>query len=100
MLSLSRTLTHSRSITLPKQPKYASKGFTKDNIFRAACAVARNIGADRVLKKHVAKHLGCSMGTVNHHWSTMDALRSAIVDLAKETQDMGLLAGTATNRAK
>jgi len=34
------------------------------------------------MKKHIAAHLKCGMGTVNYHWKTMASLRRAILRTA------------------
>lgn len=65
----------------------------KQTIFRAARTLARRHGVDRVLKKHIAEHLGCAIGLVNYYWGTMAKLRNAIVDEAKANGDMALVTG-------
>lgn len=69
------------------------KPFTKERIFNAGLTLARQHGARRVLKKHIAEHLGCAMGTVNFRWETMEKLRDALVAEARKRNDMDLLTG-------
>lgn len=66
---------------------------TKDKIFRAALTLSRRHGVDRVIKKHIAEHLDCGMGTINYHYQTMAKLRQDVVDYAQSWGDTGLLTG-------
>jgi AcrR family transcriptional regulator len=73
--------------------------FSKKKILRAARTLARSRGIDRVTKKHIAQHLGCAMGTVNHHCKTMELLREEVLGGARDSKDfLRLLSGSA--RAK
>ena len=72
--------------------------FSRRKIFRAALTMSRRYGVDRMNKSHVAEHLGCGMGTVNYHWKTMSALRTAVVAHALRRGDTVLLTGTLTRR--
>ena len=72
--------------------------FTRESILDATRALARRRGIDRVFKKHIAAALRCGMGTVNHHWGTMDALREEIRTEARRTRDITLLSGTPRKR--
>ena len=55
---------------------------TKDRIFDAAYGLALKRGVHNTMKKHIAAHLKCGMGTVNYHWKTMASLRRAILRTA------------------
>ncbi len=68
--------------------------FSRRKIFRAALVMSRRHGVDRMKKSHIAEHLGCATGTVNHHWKTMAALRTEIVAYALRRKDTVLLTGT------
>ena len=57
--------------------------FNKEQILVCAIHLAFTYGYRGVLKRHIADRLKCAMGTVNHHWGTMDALRAAMVKRAK-----------------
>jgi AcrR family transcriptional regulator len=57
----------------------------KQTILDTAVKLAETRGYDNVLKRNIAAVLGCGMGTVNYHWGTMDALRTAIVHEAIRT---------------
>jgi AcrR family transcriptional regulator len=72
--------------------------FSRRKIFRAALTMSRRYGVDRTTKQHIADHLGCAMSTVNHHWKTMAALRTAIVAHAMRRKDTVLLTGTIVRR--
>lgn len=61
--------------------------YTKQQILDATIVLGKRRGIDRVYKRHIAAKLGCAMGTVNHHWSTIDALRKAVRRHASTTGD-------------
>jgi AcrR family transcriptional regulator len=57
----------------------------KQTILRTAVTLAESFGYRGVLKRHLAAHLDCGMGTINYHWGTMDELRKSIVREALAT---------------
>jgi AcrR family transcriptional regulator len=71
--------------------------FTRAKILRAARTLARRHGIDRVLKRHVAEHLGCATGTINTHFGTMQALRDAVVD-DTDINDTSIFTGRARRK--
>lgn len=54
----------------------------KQTILTAGVKLAESLGYKAVYKRHVAEKLKCGMGTINYHWDTMKALRTAIVEQA------------------
>ena len=66
--------------------------FNKEQILVCAIHLAFTYGYRGVLKRHIADRLKCAMGTVNHHWGTMDALREAIVREALRIGNRAILA--------
>lgn len=67
--------------------------FSHEKIFKAACTLARQRGIARVYKKHIADHLGCATGTINHHYGTMAALRDTVRRYADHSNDMRIYTG-------
>ncbi len=67
----------------------------KTQILDAATTLAYTYGIDRVFKRHIAAHLKCAMGSINHHWGTMAALRNAVIKRAKTAGDAELSRVTA-----
>ena len=67
---------------------------TPEIIFAAAQKLARTHGIDRVLKRHLAEHLGCSMTLINYHIGTMAKLRQAVADWAHAKGDIDVFRGT------
>jgi DNA-binding transcriptional regulator YbjK len=51
----------------------------KQIILDVAVKLAETRGYENVFKRNIAFVLGCSMGTINYHWETMDTLRIAII---------------------
>lgn len=70
----------------------------KDTILAAAVKLARTRGYARVFKKNVSQVLGIGMGTVNYHWKTMAALRTAIVHNAINTGDKDVIMQAVVNK--
>jgi len=56
---------------------------TKQEILDAAYEIALKRGVHNVMKKHIAAHLKCGMGTVNYHCKTMAAIRRTVIARAR-----------------
>ncbi len=70
----------------------------KQTILNAAVTLAASRGYDNVFKRNISTVLGIGMGTVNYHWGTMDALRTAIVHEAIRTGNRPIVLQAASRR--
>jgi AcrR family transcriptional regulator len=64
----------------------------KQIILLEAVNIARSIGFQAITRKLVAIASCCSVGTVNYHFETMDALRDAVIGYAIEHETLEILA--------
>lgn len=71
---------------------------SKQKILDAAVKLAETFGYRGVVKRQVAETLECAMGTINYHWGTMSALRSAIVHEAIRTGNRQIVLQAAAHR--
>ena len=65
---------------------------SKDNILEVAYVMAQRDGFGTLTRDGVAAEAGVAMGSVNHHYGTMDALRDAVMRMAIEREDLPVIA--------
>ena len=65
---------------------------SKDNILEVAYVMAQRDGFGSLTRDGVAVEAGVAMGTVNHHWLRMEALRDAVMQRAVEEEQLELIA--------
>jgi len=65
---------------------------SKVRIVRAAIALARVHGYEKVTREQIAKRLKCASGLINYHCTTMERLRGEIVREAIRISDGAVLA--------
>lgn len=64
---------------------------SKDNILEVAYVMAQRDGFGTLTRDGVAAEAGVAMGTVNHHWVKMSALREAVMQRAVEEENLELI---------
>lgn len=64
---------------------------TKQTILLAAVRLARTAGLRDLKRREVAKAANTGNGTVSYHFEDMDGLRRAVVEHAKETENLDVL---------
>lgn len=64
----------------------------KAAILEAAYAQAETLGINRIKRDDVARSAGVAQGTVNGRFGSMDSLRRAVVELARERGNSRLVA--------
>lgn len=64
---------------------------SKDNILEVAYVMAQRDGFGSLTRDGVAAEAGVAMGTVNHHWVKMSALREAVMQRAVEEENLELI---------
>lgn len=64
---------------------------SKDNILEVAYVMAQRDGFGSLTRDGVAAEAGVAMGSVNHHWKVMSALREAVMQRAVEEENLELI---------
>lgn len=64
---------------------------SKDNILEVAYVMAQRDGFGSLTRDGVAAEAGVAMGSVNHHWVRMSALREAVMQRAVEEENLELI---------
>jgi AcrR family transcriptional regulator len=64
---------------------------SKEHILEVAYVMARRDGFGSLTRDGVAAEAGVAMGTINHHWVRMDALREAVMQRAVEEENLELI---------
>ena len=64
---------------------------SKDNILEVAYVMAQRDGFGTLTRDGVAAEAGVAMGSVNHHWVKMSALREAVMQRAVEEENLELI---------
>jgi len=90
-------MTH-QNCNIDNPVNWSIKTLDKQTILEAALALAATRGYENVFKRNIAVVLGCGMGTVNYHWGTMDALRTAVVHEAIRTGNKQVVMQAASRR--
>lgn len=65
---------------------------SKDNILEVAYVMAQRDGFGSLTRDGVAAEAGVAMGSVNHHWGKMSALREAVMQRAVEEENLEIIA--------
>ena len=64
---------------------------SKEHILEVAYTMAQRDGFGTLTRDGVAAEAGVAMGTVNHHWVKMSALRDAVMQRAVEEENLELI---------
>ena len=64
---------------------------SKDNILEVAFTMAQRDGFGTLTRDGVAAEAGVAMGSVNHHWVKMSALREAVMQRAVEEENLEVI---------
>lgn len=65
---------------------------SKEHILEVAYTMAQRDGFGTLTRDGVAAEAGVAMGSVNHHWVKMSALREAVMQRAVEEENLELIA--------
>lgn len=65
---------------------------SKDNILEVAFTIAQRDGFGTLTRDGVAAEAGVAMGSINHHWKVMSALRNAVMQRAVEEENLEIIA--------
>ena len=65
---------------------------SKEHILCTAYDMASRDGFNTLTRDRVAAEASVAMGSVNHHYGTMDALRDAVMRMAIEREDLPVIA--------
>lgn len=65
---------------------------SKEHILEVAYTMAQRDGFGTLTRDGVAAEAGVAMGSVNHHWVKMSALREAVMQRAVEEEQLELIA--------
>lgn len=65
---------------------------TKERILDMAYSMAVNEGFNSLKRDDVAAKAGVALGTINHHFKTIDNLRTEVMKRAVEMEDLRLIA--------
>lgn len=65
---------------------------SKEYILEVAYTMAQRDGFAAITRDGVAAEAGVAMGTINHHWKVMSALRDAVMQRAVEEENLELIA--------
>ena len=63
---------------------------SKEHILEVAYTMAQRDGFGTLTRDGVAAEAGVAMGSVNHHWVRMSALREAVMQRAVEEENLKL----------
>lgn len=64
---------------------------SKEHILEVAYVMAQRDGFGSLTRDGVAAEAGVAMGTINHHWVRMGALREAVMQRAVEEENLELI---------
>lgn len=64
---------------------------SKEHILEVAYTMAQRDGFGTLTRDGVATEAGVAMGSVNHHWVKMSALREAVMQRAVEEENLELI---------
>lgn len=64
---------------------------SKERILEVAYTMAQRDGFGTLTRDGVAAEAGVAMGTINHHWVRMGALREAVMQRAVEEENLELI---------
>lgn len=64
---------------------------SKEHILEVAYTMAQRDGFGALTRDGVAAEAGVAMGSVNHHWVRMSALREAVMQRAVEEENLELI---------
>lgn len=64
---------------------------SKEHILEVAYMMAQRDGFGTLTRDGVAAEAGVAMGSVNHHWVKMSALREAVMQRAVEEENLELI---------
>lgn len=64
---------------------------SKEHILEVAYTIAQRDGFGNLTRDGVAAEAGVAMGSVNHHWVKMSALREAVMQRAVEEENLELI---------
>lgn len=64
---------------------------SKEHILEVAYTMAQRDGFGTLTRDGVAAEAGVAMGSVNHHWVKMSALREAVMQRAVEEENLKLI---------
>lgn len=64
---------------------------SKEHILEVAYVMAQRDGFGSLTRDGVAAEAGVAMGSVNHHWVKMSALREAVMQRAVEEENLELI---------
>lgn len=64
---------------------------SKEHILEVAFTMAQRDGFGTLTRDGVAAEAGVAMGSVNHHWGKMSALREAVMQRAVEEENLELI---------
>lgn len=64
---------------------------SKEHILEVAYTMAQRDGFGALTRDGVAAEAGVAMGSVNHHWVKMSALREAVMQRAVEEENLELI---------
>ena len=64
---------------------------SKEHILEVAYTMARRDGFGTLTRDGVAAEAGVAMGSVNHYWGKMSALREAVMRRAVEEENLELI---------
>ena len=64
---------------------------SKEHILEVAYTMAQHDGFGTLTRDGVAAEAGVAMGSVNHHWNKMSALREAVMQRAVEEENLELI---------
>lgn len=64
---------------------------SKEHILEVAYTMAQRDGFGTLTRDSVAAEAGVAMGSVNHHWGKMSALREAVMQRAVEEENLELI---------
>lgn len=64
---------------------------SKEYILEVAYVMAQRDGFGSLTRDGVAAEAGVAMGSVNHHWGKMSALREAVMQRAVEEENLELI---------
>lgn len=65
---------------------------SKDTILEVAYTMAQRDGFGTLTRDGVAAEAGVAMGSINHHWVVMSALRDAVMQRAVEEENLEIIA--------
>lgn len=65
---------------------------SRDNILEVAFTMAQRDGFGTLTRDGVAAEAGVAMGSINHHWKVMSALRDAVMQRAVEEENLEIIA--------